>query len=296
MAKKKRPNSTSRRPSKASNRPCRRLGHQTDRIGNGRQLVDRLAAGDRWDLVFNIAEGLHGLAREAQVPAILDLYQIPYTFSDPMVLALTLHKGMTKAVVRDAGLATADFAVVERIEDVERVDLPMPLFAKPVAEGTGKGVTAASKIADRDALRRVCAELLAKFRQPVLIETFLAGREFTVGIVGSGPEAEVLGSMEVVLWTGRTPRSTPIRTRSSTTNSATTVGPAGPRRRGPAGRGVGPGRLSRPGLSRRQPDRRPLRRRRAGRISSRSTLWPASIRSIPICPSFAECVEYRITG
>jgi D-alanine-D-alanine ligase len=119
-----------------------------------------------------------------------------------MVLALTLHKGMTKAVVRDAGLATADFAVVERIEEVERVDLPMPLFAKPIAEGTGKGVTAASKVADRDALRRVCAELLAKFRQPVLIETFLAGREFTVGIVGSGPEAEVLGSMEVVLLDG----------------------------------------------------------------------------------------------
>ena len=64
------------------------MGHQTDRIGNGRRLVERLAAGDRWDLVFNIAEGLHGLAREAQVPAILDLYEIPYTFSDPLVLAV----------------------------------------------------------------------------------------------------------------------------------------------------------------------------------------------------------------
>ena len=129
------------------------LGHQTDPIGNGRQLVQRLAAGERWDLVFNIAEGLHGLAREAQVPAILDLYQIPYTFSDPLVMALALHKGLTKAVVRAAGVPTADFALVERIEDVDRVDLPLPLFAKPVAEGTGKGITAASKIPDRQALR-----------------------------------------------------------------------------------------------------------------------------------------------
>ena len=178
------------------------LGHQTDPIGNGRQLVQRLAAGNRWPMVFNIAEGLHGLAREAQVPAILDLYQIPYTFSDPLVMALALHKGLTKAVVRAAGVPTPDFALVERIEDVDRVDLVPPLFAKPVAEGTGKGITAASKILDRQALGRLSAELLAKYRQPVLVETFLSGREFTVGIAGTGPRAEVLGSMEVVLLPG----------------------------------------------------------------------------------------------
>src|SRR6266550_2201311 len=66
----------------------RELGHQTDRIGNARQLIQRLAAGDRWELVFNICEGLHGLAREAQVPAILDVYDIPYTFADPVVLCV----------------------------------------------------------------------------------------------------------------------------------------------------------------------------------------------------------------
>ena len=180
----------------------RELGHQPDRIGNGQRLVGRLAAGDRWDLVFNIAEGLHGLAREAQVPAILDLYEIPYTFSDPLVLALTLHKGLTKVVVRHAGVPTPDFAMVEQVEDVDRVQLPLPLFAKPMAEGTGKGITAASKIKDRGALRKVCGELLARYRQPVLVETFLPGREFTVGIVGTGPEAQVIGSMEVLLLPG----------------------------------------------------------------------------------------------
>ena len=89
------------------------LGHTTDRIGNVKQLVKRLAAGHRWDLVFNIAEGMHGAGREALVPALLDAYRIPYTFSDPFVLTLTLHKGLTKTIIRAAGIRTADFVVVE---------------------------------------------------------------------------------------------------------------------------------------------------------------------------------------
>ena len=111
------------------------LGYETDRIGHVRHLVARLAAGDRWDMVFNIAEGLAGYGREAQVPALLDAYGICYTFSDPMVLSLTLHKGMTKRVIRDMGIPTADFAVVESMEEIERVDLPFPLFAKPGGGG-----------------------------------------------------------------------------------------------------------------------------------------------------------------
>jgi len=177
----------------------RKLGHAPDRIGHAKQLLARLVAGDRWDLVFNIAEGLYGLGREAQVPAILDLYQIPYTFSDPLVTALCLHKGLTKMVVRNAGVPTADFAVIESPADLDAVDLPYPLFAKPVAEGTGKGITAASKVYNQAALRALCGDLLARFRQPVLVETFLSGREFTVGIAGSGPQARVLGTMEILL-------------------------------------------------------------------------------------------------
>jgi D-alanine-D-alanine ligase len=117
----------------------RSLGHETDRIGHVRQLVTRLAAGDRWDLVFNICEGMHGIAREAQVPALLEAYEIPCTFADPVVMAVCLHKGLTKTLVEKAGLPTARFAVVEQISDVDNVDLPYPLFAKPIAEGTGKG-------------------------------------------------------------------------------------------------------------------------------------------------------------
>ncbi len=175
------------------------LGHKTDRIGHFRRLTERLVAGDRWDLVFNIAEGLFGLGREAQVPAILDAYQIPYTFSDPFVLCLCLHKGLTKLVVREAGVATPDYAVVQRLEDIQKIDLPLPLFAKPVAEGTGKGVAPTSKVTDRSRLEPVCLDLLERYRQPVLVETFLPGREFTVALVGTGSEAKVVGTMEILL-------------------------------------------------------------------------------------------------
>jgi D-alanine-D-alanine ligase len=175
------------------------LGHQTERIGNARQLIARLASGSRWDLVFNIAEGLSGIAREAQVPAILDVYGVPYTFSDPLVLALTLHKGLTKTVVQAAGVPTAPFAVIDRISDVAKVDLPFPLFAKPIAEGTGKGVTPASRVHDSEELKQTCADLLQRFQQPVLVETFLPGREFTIGIIGTGDEAYALGTLEILL-------------------------------------------------------------------------------------------------
>ncbi|MBI5558148.1 MAG: ATP-grasp domain-containing protein [Deltaproteobacteria bacterium] len=177
----------------------RNLGHETVRIGNIRSLVKRLAAGERWDMVFNIAEGLYGFGREAAVPALLDAYRIPYTFSDPLMLSVTLHKGVAKRVVRDLGLPTPDFAVVRTVEEAAAVRLPYPLFAKPVAEGTGKGVTAASKIASADQLEAVCRQLLDTYHQPVLVETFLPGREFTVGIVGNGNKARSIGVVEVVL-------------------------------------------------------------------------------------------------
>jgi D-alanine-D-alanine ligase len=177
----------------------RSLGHEPERIGHLDRLLGRLAAGERWPLVFNIAEGLYGFGREAQVPAVLDAYRIPYVFSDPLVLALTLHKGMAKHVARDCGVPTPAFAVVAEPADVAAVELPYPLFVKPVAEGTGKGIGAASKVSAPAELASVCRTLLARFDQPVLVETFLPGREFTVGIVGTGRAARSLGVMEVRL-------------------------------------------------------------------------------------------------
>ncbi len=175
------------------------LGFEVERVGSAKSLVRALAEGRRWDLVFNIAEGMFGPGREALVPALLDAWQIPYTFSDPLVMALCLDKAACKRVVRDLGLPTPDFAVVRTEKDAAKVGLPYPVFAKPVAEGTGKGVTAASRANDKKELAGVCRALLKRFRQPVLVEEYLPGREFTVGIVGTGELARPVGVMEVAL-------------------------------------------------------------------------------------------------
>lgn len=181
------------------------LGHSTDRIGHARALAQQLVRGDRWDIVFNIAEGMYGFGRQALVPALLDAYQIPYTFSDPLALSVTLHKATAKRVVRDYGIRTPDFEVIEAISDVDTVALPFPLFIKPIAEGTSKGISAASLVNDRAELRSGCKRLLERHRQPVLVEVYLPGREFTVGVLGTGPTSYVLGVMEILLQGGPEP-------------------------------------------------------------------------------------------
>ena len=174
------------------------LGFVPECIGGVKKLAERLAAGHRWDGVFNLCEGLKGVAREAQVPALLEAYDIAYVFSDPLTMALTLDKAMCKRVVRDCGIPTADFAVMQNVEDAEGITLPYPLFLKPIAEGSGKGIDANSKVDDARALKRTAAKLLQKFQQPVLVETFLPGREFTVAITGTDEDATVLGVSEIV--------------------------------------------------------------------------------------------------
>jgi D-alanine-D-alanine ligase len=184
------------------------LGHHPERVGRGVELARRLAAGERWDLVFNFAEGVRGRSREAQVPAVCEMFDQPYTFSDPLTCAVTLDKSLAKRVVRDHGLPTAPFALVDRPEDAAAVDLPPPLFVKPVAEGSSKGVTRRSQVESREDLVAACAELIGTFRQPVLVESFLPGREMTVGIVGNGGDARVLGVMEVAFRAGAEPAYT----------------------------------------------------------------------------------------
>lgn len=174
-------------------------GHQVVRIGHVRHLIDKLAAGERPDLVFNICEGLAGYSREAQVPALLDAMNIPYTFSDPLVMCVCLHKGWTKSLLREAGIATSDSWTVESLDGLRRVQASYPAFVKPIAEGTGKGISSASKVTDAAQLSERCSELLSRFGQPVLVEPYLPGREFTVSILGSGAEAEALGTLEIVL-------------------------------------------------------------------------------------------------
>jgi D-alanine-D-alanine ligase len=185
----------------ALERALRARGYRVERVGGARRLIQKLAAGQRWDFVFSIAEGLWGSGREAQVPAILEVYGIPCVFSDPLVLALALNKGLTKRVVRDAGVPTAAFCVLNDHADLARIDampLTYPVFAKPIAEGTSKGISALCKAHTPAELRHACEELWARFHQPVIVETFLPGREFTVGVIGSGERARAVGVMEVI--------------------------------------------------------------------------------------------------
>lgn len=179
-----------------------RLGHQVDRIGRGRRLAERLAAGDRWDLVFNVAEGLTGRGREAQVPAVCELFGQPYTFSDPVTCGVTLDKAWAKRIIRDAGLPTPAFAVVHRRSDAERIDFEGPYFVKPLAEGSSKGITGQSMAPDRRCLAETLGEMLADFSDGLLVECFLPGREVTVGLIGNPPAVRVVAVMEVV-WTER---------------------------------------------------------------------------------------------
>jgi D-alanine-D-alanine ligase len=148
------------------------------------------------DIVFNMAEGLTGQNREAHVPAICEFYGIPYSGSDPFTLSLCLHKARTKQMLQFYGIPTARFALVETLAETKAVRrgnvLRYPIFAKPVQEGSSKGITEKNYVRDGDELLAVVAQLLETYEQPVLLEEFLPGAEFTCGVIGNGPNARVL--------------------------------------------------------------------------------------------------------
>jgi len=150
----------------------------------------------RPDIVFNMAEGLIGQNREAHVPAICEFYGIPYSGSDPFTLSLALNKARTKQMLQFYGIPTAPFALVESLAEAKAVKragvLRYPLFAKPVQEGSSKGITERNYIRDGSELFPCVAELLEVYEQPVLLEEFLPGAEFTCGVVGNGKDARVL--------------------------------------------------------------------------------------------------------
>jgi D-alanine-D-alanine ligase len=150
------------------------------------------------DVVFNIAEGFKGRSREAQVPSLLELLEIPYTGSDPAALSVSLDKALAKRMVRTHGILTPDFTVLQTgRERLPRELEQFPMLVKPVAEGTSKGVTKKSIVRDEGELREVARELIEKYRQPALVERYVAGREFTVGLLGER-RPRVLPPMEIV--------------------------------------------------------------------------------------------------
>jgi D-alanine-D-alanine ligase len=176
----------------------KKMGHETELIGNAFQLIEALAAGKSWDIVFNIAEGLYGDGRESVVPAVLDQYKIPYVFSGPVIMGLSLNKHLAKLVVASSGVPVSPGYLINDLKDLDKCDLHYPLFVKPVSEGTGKGITEKSLVNNSDELAKMVKWILSEFHQPALVEEYLPGREFTVGLVGYGDEAIAVGGMEVI--------------------------------------------------------------------------------------------------
>jgi D-alanine-D-alanine ligase len=170
-------------------------GHEVFKLGGGVGLIDRLRTSPV-NIVFNIAEGIGGRNRESHIPALLEFLNIPYTGSDPLTLALTLDKSMAKKVVQSEAIPTPGFKKVERMGDLHGLDLRYPLFVKLCYEGSSKGVRLDSKVQDLDALRERVRWLLETYGPPVLIEEFVSGPEFTVGVLGNA-DPVVLGVMQI---------------------------------------------------------------------------------------------------
>ncbi len=173
-------------------------GHRPVLLGNGERLLRALMApGPRPDLVFNFAEGFGTRSREAHVPALLELLRVPFTHSDPLALAVSLEKAMCKRLVGSFGVPTPRFAVIERVQDLERLELAFPLIAKPLWEGSSMGIRSTSRVDDAAALEREVRRQLEDYGEPVLVEEFASGPEFTVGITGTGAAARLIGVMEI---------------------------------------------------------------------------------------------------
>ena len=172
-------------------------GYQSRRLGSGRSFLSRIMA-EPGDIVFNIAEGYGTRSREAHVPSALEMLGVPYTHSDPLTLALTLDKAMAKRVAAAAGVPTPRFAVVEHVDDAPGLDLSYPRIAKPLFEGSSMGIRKHSRVTNHDDFMELIQQLLRDYREPVLVEEFASGPEFTVGILGSGATASVIGAMEIV--------------------------------------------------------------------------------------------------
>ncbi len=151
----------------------------------------------RPQIVFNIAEGLYGSSREAQIPAMLEMLRIPYTGSDPLTLALCLDKGMAKKVLAHQGIPTPLFAVFPDLKMRRTALPPFPLLVKPLFEGSSKGIGNRALVRTRKELQEQISGVLDRYHQPALVEKYLPGREFTVALLGNGAEVEMLPIVEI---------------------------------------------------------------------------------------------------
>lgn len=149
------------------------------------------------DIVFNFAEGLKGISREAQIPAILDMLGIPYTGSDPLTLATCLDKSRTKEILTYHKIPNPKFILADSFDSMKNNGLTFPLIVKPISEGSSKGIFSSSFVQNENELENEINRVLNEYDQSALVEEFLPGREFTVGVLGNGTEAIALPIVEI---------------------------------------------------------------------------------------------------
>ena len=176
------------------------LGHSVVKLSGGRKFLTNILQSDV-DFVFNISEGRGNYrSREAQIPAILEMLDIPYSGSDPQCLAISLDKPLTKKLVQAAGVCTPRWQVVSDRRELEKVcqdSFPLPAFIKPAFEGSSKGIRLGCRVEDSEQMARVTAAILKQYQQPVMVEEFISGDEVTVGVVGNSPP-QIVGIMRIL--------------------------------------------------------------------------------------------------
>jgi D-alanine-D-alanine ligase len=149
------------------------------------------------EIVFNIAEGLRGPSREAQIPAMLEMLEIPYTGSDALTLGICLDKSRAKEILSYHTIPTPPFEVVQSIDDLDQMSVALPCIVKPLHEGSSKGVLNSSVVRTPIELRQQVGRILEEYEEPALVEQFLSGREFTVALLGNGDDVRVLPVIEI---------------------------------------------------------------------------------------------------
>lgn len=175
-------------------------GHSVIRLGGGRQFIENILR-EKVDIVFNISEGRGTYrSREAQVPSVLEMLNIPYTGADPECLAVCLDKPLTKKLVTLAGIATPPWLTIKNKDELYSIpwsEIAFPLIIKPAFEGSSKGVKLSSTVNNQEEAIEVASQTLELYRQPVMLEGFIKGDEVTVGIVGNSPPM-IVGIMRIL--------------------------------------------------------------------------------------------------
>ncbi|MCF8240434.1 MAG: ATP-grasp domain-containing protein [Melioribacteraceae bacterium] len=179
-------------------RDALQIKHDVTMIEANEDAYDKLRS-SKPDIVFNYSEGIFGQSREAQIPAMLDLLQIPYTGSSPLTLTTCLDKARTKEILSYYNIPNPKFVVVENVSGNGLMNLKLPVMIKPLAEGSSKGIFNTSLISEKEELVNQLTSNISFYNQPFIVEEFLPGREFTVAILGNGDEAKVLPIVELNL-------------------------------------------------------------------------------------------------